>query len=147
MPTSGLRAVAFLSWGRWVAACPRPYCSNNEMRGQCDDGSLGGLRADHFECRSAYGGCGLRCPVDWPANIAEIEALVMCRPVPATRNWRPGEDLHDLLAENIEHGIVPTAALEGRGGLLLSIVDDDVTVGALESASRPEVEGTPAWLG
>lgn len=48
----------------------------------------------------------MRCPVDWPPNIADIEALVLCRPVVSTRNWVPGEDLVDLLEENILHGVV-----------------------------------------
>lgn len=148
MGTDGLRAVAYLNHGRWVAMCPRPGCHNAEQFGGVGQaGNVpGGLRSDRFECRASIdfgagpvpaGGCGVVCGVDWPANIAEIEALVMPRPVPATRNWHPGEDLHDLLAENLMHGIVPTAALEGRGGLLLSIVGDEITVGALESAPRP----------
>src|SRR4051812_32758000 len=86
----------FLSWGMWVAKCPRE-CGNAEKRGKCDDGSVGGLESDRFICRQSHGGCGFRCGVDWPSNIANIEALVMARPRVSARNWLPGESVHDLL--------------------------------------------------
>jgi hypothetical protein len=127
--------------GAWVAECPRPECLNVEKRGRCDDGTTGGLDADRFHCREPYGGCGLTCGVEWPYRIAEIEALVLARPFRDTRNWRPGEDLLDLLGENLQHGIVPTGALEsGPSRTLLAIVDDEVQQGALESAPRPAIE-------
>src|SRR4051812_6001871 len=100
-----LAAVAYMSWGMWVARCPRPGCPNAERRGRCDDGTVGGLRAEHFECRRAYGGCGLRCAVEWPADIANLERVLLARPVPANRNWTPGETLLELIAENAAHGI------------------------------------------
>lgn len=108
MVTDELVAVAFMSWGVWVARCPRPGCLNAEKFGRCDDGTIGGLRADHFECRQAYGGCGLRCGVVWPADIEELEAVLLARPLPQNRNWTPGEDIRDVLLENAEHGIEPT---------------------------------------
>ena len=136
-----LVAAAFLNHGRWCALCPRAGCSNAEQRGRCDDETTGGLDAEQFYCRVSHGGCGLTCAVDWPYRIAEIEALVMARPIPATRNWRPGEDLLDLLGENIEHGIVPTGAIEGGPSrALLAIVGDEVQAGSLESAPRPQIE-------
>lgn len=135
-----MRATAWLYQGMWVATCPRG-CGNVEKRGRCDDGTTGGLDGQQFYCRLSHGGCGLTCAVDWPASIAEIETLVMARPIPATRNWRPGEDLLDLLAENITHGIVPTSALEGGPSRpLLAIVGDEIQIGALESAPRPQLE-------
>lgn len=138
MPTDQ-RAVAWLYQGAWVANCPRG-CGNVEKRGRCDDGTTGGLDGQRFHCRLSHGGCGLTCGVDWPYRIAEIEALVMARPVPANRNWRPDEDLLDLLGENLEHGIVPTSALEGGPSrALLAIVDDEVQAGALESVHHREL--------
>ena len=135
-------AVVILNHGRWVAACPRPFCGNGECAGTCDDGSTGGLdlRDGTFHCREVYGGCGITCPAQWPPNVAEIEALVMPRPVPATRNWRPGETLSELLQENMVHGIVPTLALEGRPGLLVAAYGDQLVGPALEWAPRPELE-------
>lgn len=135
-----LRAVVFMAGGRWAASCPRPFCLNAEGFGPQQDGITGGLTGDMFYCREAYGGCGMRCPADWPSNVSEIEALVMPRPVPATRNWLPGEALHDLLAENVAHGIVPTSALEGGPTRkLLEIVGDQVTVGQLGFAEHREI--------
>lgn len=137
-----LLAVAWLYHGQWVANCPRA-CGNAEKRGRCDDGTTGGLDSDRFYCRESHGGCGLRCAVEWPYRIAEIEALVLARPFRDTRNWRPDEDLIDLVGENMRHGIVPTGALEdgGPSRSLLSIVDNEVQAGALESAQRPSIEG------
>ena len=134
--------MAWLSAGKWIASCPRPFCLNAEGFGPQQDGVAGGLTGTTFHCREAYGGCGLTCPADWPTNVADIEALVMPRPVPATRNWLPGESLGDLLAENIEHGLVPTEALTGGPTRkLLEVVGDQVTVGQLKCAERPEIEG------
>lgn len=127
-----LVAVPQLNWGRWVAACPRPFCTNAEQFGRCPDGTVGGLGSDRFECRVAYGGCGLRCGVEWPPNIADIEALVMPRTVPATRNWLPGETVHDLLRENLTHGLVPNDDLELAG--------DRITQGSVASWSPPQIE-------
>jgi hypothetical protein len=139
LPTD-LVAVAELNHGRWIAHCPRG-CGNVEQRGRCDDNTTGGLDADRFYCRESHGGCGLTCGVDWPYRIAEIEALVLARPFRDNRNWRPDEDLLDLLGENVKHGIVPTGAIEGGPSRsLLSIVDDEVQQGALESARLPAIE-------
>lgn len=114
-----IEAVAYLSHGRWVAHCPRPGCPNAEGAGRCDDGSAGGLGAEGFRCRVERGGCGLRCPAVWPPEVAEIERLVLCRPIPATRNWVPGESLSDLLRENMTHGLVPNDELEIRGSAIV----------------------------
>lgn len=148
---TSLVAVAFMSWGKWVAHCPRPGCPNAEMFGRCDDGSIGGLRGDHFECRIAdyvdgikrvYGGCGLKCEVEWPANIADLERVLLARPVPATRNWTPGETLEGLVKENLAHCIVPSDALNGgpsRG--ILEIKNNELTAGTLEYFDpMPELE-------
>jgi len=144
-----LRAVAYLNHGQWVAMCPRPGCHNAEIFGRIEvgilaldqgGGTIGGLTGDMFHCRTEYGGCGLTCPADWPPNVVDIEALVMPRPVPTTRNWLPGESLHDLLAENVEHGIIPAGALtDGPTRKLLEIMDDRVTVGQLGFGARPEI--------
>jgi hypothetical protein len=136
-----LKAVAWMYSGQWVADCPRPTCFNVEKRGQCDDRTTGGLTADQFYCRPSHGGCGVRCAVEWPYRITEIEKLVLARPFKDNQNWRPGEDLLDLLGENLQHGIIPTEALEGGPSRkLLAIIDDEVQSGQLESVFRPEIE-------
>jgi hypothetical protein len=129
-----------MNTGMWVAYCPRPGCTNAEKFGLCDDGTTGGLAGDSFRCRPEYGGCGLVCRAQWPDAdlVPKIEALVLVRPVPATRNWEPGETLSDLMGENFEHGIVPAAALRGEP---VTILGDRVTSGALESTHRIEIEG------
>jgi hypothetical protein len=127
-----LVAVAYLNHGRWVAHCPRPGCTNAEGFGRIDGGPVGGLTAGCFECRADFGGCGLICGVVWPPEIAYIEQLVMCRPAPVTRNWLPGETLHDLLRENLLHGLAPNDELEIGGS---------TAIGRLPSFSRLELEG------
>jgi hypothetical protein len=96
----------FLSWGKWVAKCPRPGCFNAEQFGPTGQGDVGGLTGESFWCREMFGGCGLRCPVAWPGNVDSIEFMVRSRPV-AARNWLPGETVEDLLRENLEHGLMP----------------------------------------
>lgn len=114
-------AVVFMDWGRWLAKCPRPGCTGAEQYGP-------GLDGARFWCRPGpkLGGCNFMCEAVWPAEIALIEKLLLPRPVPATRNWKPGESVHDLLAENILNGILPDGpllltdstmlALPGRAG-------------------------------
>jgi hypothetical protein len=112
LPTDDVRAVVFMSWGRWVASCPRPGCTNSECFGRCDDGSTGGLTRNGFTCRSgAYGGCGLQCAAVWPADVEDIERVILARPVPATRNWLHGETVLDLVAESVQHGLIPDGGL------------------------------------
>lgn len=108
MATDLVAAVVFMYAGQWVAQCPRPGCRNVEKFGRCDDGTIGGLDGARFVCRATHGGCGLTCPAAWPADVEELEAVLLARPVPLTRNWRPGEDIRDLLLENAGHGIEPT---------------------------------------
>ena len=144
-------AVVFMSWGRWVARCPRPACHNAEHFGPSTDGTPGGL-AGGFRCRSEAGGCGLVCEARWPAQVEEIEWLLMQRPVPSTRNWQPGEDLSALLAENIQHGIVPLSPAgldEHPGGRLLLVsgdgyAGDGISGGELTAGTwRHELGATP----
>lgn len=97
-------AVVRMNWGRWLAECPRPGCASAESYGP-------GLDGERFTCRVEAGGCGLRCRAVWPEALETIERLLLARPVPATRNWEPGETVHDLLAENVMHGILPDGPL------------------------------------
>ena len=100
-----IRAVAFMSWGRWVANCPAG-CGNAEHYGpDPETGHIGGLSRASFTCGSAGHGCGLTCAAVWPDNIVDIEAMLAGRPM-RNRNWTPGETPQDLLAENLEHGII-----------------------------------------
>lgn len=125
-----MRATVIVSHGRWVARCPRPGCMNAEQFGTCDDGTAGGLTGSSFHCRVEYGGCGLTCAADWPHNVDDIERLLRLRPVPATRNWEPGETVEDLLCENVRHGCIPPELLAGEG---LLIVDGRISAPAIEA--------------
>lgn len=132
-------AIAYLNWGLWVANCIRPGCLNAEHFGKHPiTGHLGGLTGTTFRCGTNGGGCGLTCAAVWPPNVADIERLTMCRPAPMTRNWYPGETVHDLLAENLEHGVIPAVPDGFAGGTLMEIVGDHITADALTAGlSRP----------
>lgn len=111
-------AHPYVSWGRWVADCPRrPIgCRNAEHMGaERPGGYVGGLTETSFTC----GHCHLQCPVQWPAEREVIDALLGARPVPMTRNWVQGEPVQQLLAENIEHGLEPVGGwmIPGSGAL------------------------------
>lgn len=98
-------AYPYVNWGRWIADCPRLAlgCSNREHYGRdANTGHLGGLTDTSFRCAH----CGLACRVEWPKDRAAIDALLAARPVPATRNWLPGEPLESLVAENMQHGLI-----------------------------------------
>lgn len=111
-----LVAYARVVWGRWVADCPRDGCTQAEHFGvDPGTGHVGGLGGAVFRCgtegtacgcgRVLSSGCGLVCRVEWPGNVEAIEKLLAMRPAPQTRNWSPGEDLTDLLMENVAHGV------------------------------------------
>lgn len=111
-------AVVYMDWGRWVAKCPRPGCGSAEAFGP-------GLDGQRFWCRPGQdgdlGGCGFRCAAQWPAEIALIEQLLQGRPMPSTRNWKPGETVHDLLHENVLHGILPDGPLRLTDSTMLAL--------------------------
>ena len=87
--------VAYINEGRWVADCP-----------DCNAGMML-LPGAPFLCGLCFNvriGSYSRLVV-WPANPAEIEAVLLLRPMAINRNWRPGETVWTLLAENVEHGV------------------------------------------
>ena len=77
---------AELNHGRWIVPCPE--CPNAERAGEL-------LRCSE---------CGVSGRVVWPEDRAEIERLMVGRPV-AAQSWVPGESVDVLAAENIEHGV------------------------------------------
>jgi hypothetical protein len=102
-----MRAQVFMNWGMWVARCPRPGCVGAEHFGpHRTTRYVGGLTRDAFRCAD----CELTCPADWPRERAEIEKVLSRRPLAGERNWLPGETLLDLVAENVEHGMLPRAS-------------------------------------
>jgi hypothetical protein len=79
-------AVARYDWGRWVADCPNPACTNAM---QLDRGQA------RYECRfplddqgHAFGGCGTVAPLGWPDDPKAIEVELAGMPE-SQRQWRP----------------------------------------------------------
>lgn len=115
------------NWGRWVGRCPARFCFSamQLQRGQ-----------PAFRCAD----CGTGADVVWPPFAEDAETLLMMRPDPTTRNWVPGEDLHDLLHENILHGIMPPELEDHPGGLVQVIAGDRIVRNELTSA-QPMIGG------
>ncbi len=92
-PTSEV-VYAYVNHGRWVVDCP--WCSGAEFA--FEEGAF-------FceSCRNAGAG-GKPIRALFPATRQAIERALDGRPV-QNRNWRPGESLQQLRAENIEHGL------------------------------------------
>ncbi len=116
-PVPAGRTPAVLNWSRWIARCPAPYC-----RGAAT------LDYGQVEVMCAEPWCGAAAQVYWPDNIADIELIVAVRPDPTTRNWEPGETIHDLLHDNLLHGIAPPGPLDA--GPLLVLLGDRVVAGS-----------------
>lgn len=99
-------AYAYVNHGRWVADCPfcpgaeRVWPSGQLQRNDDVDYPFGITRSG-LHC----GFTGRTCPVVFPEQAPAIDAVLTKRPVEATRNWRPGETVADLTAENVEHGV------------------------------------------
>jgi hypothetical protein len=102
--------------GLWIARCPQPWCVGADHYGPGPQtGRIGGLGEDRFICPR----CANTAEVVWPPNMDDIMHVLMLRPMPETRNWRPGEEVADLLVENAVHGI-GVDKLAGRRGIQLN---------------------------
>lgn len=81
MAESDTPAVAFMSWGVWVANCPNPDCTNAM-----------GLEPGQarFACwvPSGVGVCGTTADVEWPADVPAIDLEVQGE-APQNQNWEP----------------------------------------------------------
>ena len=135
-----MHAIAFVNWGNWVAKCPR--CPTVERAGRDPlTGYVGGLTGSSFRCSL----CGLVCEAVWPPSVDDITRLLNLRPSPTSRNWAPPEDIHDLQAENLMHGILPATpeVMAAHQGPLLEIVGHRITAAsvALPAPGLPEIEG------
>lgn len=130
-------AYAEAYFGAWIARCPSPWCDSAM---QVDRGQV------EFHC-GGLGGCGWGAPIQWPADPDGVETLLLMRPAPRNRNWRPGESLQDLLAENLAHGILPPGELEAASGRVVlmrtagdRIVGGTVGLSLLCNTRRHEIE-------
>jgi hypothetical protein len=82
---------AYVNHGRWVVDCSKckgAGLASREKRVSCC-----------FDCGRIY------TSVTFPRNASKIEAALLKRSDPATRNWTTGETMKSLDAENESHGI------------------------------------------
>jgi len=86
--------VAYVNEGRWVADCPQRDCAGAELVDP---------EWPLFVCCSGCG-CGPHCVI-FPKDREKIEAALVKRQVPRTRNWLPGETVSDLQRENKAHEV------------------------------------------
>ncbi len=105
--------AARANWGRWVVDCPR-----------CPSARWFTPGMPEFTCLD----CGMQAEVIWPPPdmVSGVERLLMMRPNVATRNWLHGESLHDLLQENLDHGLA-----SGEVGDEMLIVGDRIVLDTL----------------
>lgn len=80
---------AYISHGRWVADC------------SCSGGIVASPELDEAACTD----CGTVFPIRFPEARPEIEKVLLARAEDKNRNWRPGETIGQLQAENAEHGV------------------------------------------
>jgi hypothetical protein len=83
----------YVSHGRWVADCP------------CGGGMVGSPELEEVACTDCATLYRVRFPDE--RERQQIEALLIARPHKKNRNWRPGESVEDLRADNVQHGIPP----------------------------------------
>ncbi len=87
-----------------VSSPVRAYVNHNRWLIACECGA--GNYADPTMATAYCLGCGaVHTSVVFPANVAALEAALIERPVPETRNWTTGETTVSLAAENVAHGI------------------------------------------
>jgi hypothetical protein len=95
------RAHVFVSNGRWRILCPTCH-----YRSPAYDAR--GERITETRCARCHNSAAGKRIFDvlWPTpeQQARIEAVLLCRPEQATRNWHPGESLGMLVVENVAHG-------------------------------------------
>ena len=117
-------AYAYANHGRWVADCPRPWCTNamQIQRGQVV-----------FECLG-LDSCGWTASIVWPPDPDAIEAILAVRPVNRIRSWNVGQTLAQLIEENAQLGFIPVEwALTDGGGTakIMEAVDEKVVGGTI----------------
>lgn len=83
--------------------------------------------------------CGTDVEVIWPPEtvVQGVERLLSLRPDVSTRNWWPGETLHDLLADNMAHGVIAPDS----DGPIMAIVGDRIELDTLPASRTREAIG------
>lgn len=83
-----MRAIAVYDWGRWVADCPNPACTNALA---VEPGQTGWLCRYVSPATGQVIGCNTQAPLDWPPDPHAIAAALADKPESA-RCWRPEPD-------------------------------------------------------
>jgi hypothetical protein len=80
-------AIAYMSWGSWVADCPNPECTNAKslQREQTQY---------HCWANGRPGACGTFADIQWPSDPDPdtVETALSGRSE-SRRSWRPGDEL------------------------------------------------------
>lgn len=93
----GTEVEVYVNQGRWIVECP--VCKGAQVACHTDPKFLCNVCAN-----VAIDGRWRRTV--WPPNRNAIEAALEVRPNELEQNWFPGETVDNLLAENVEHGVV-----------------------------------------
>lgn len=93
---TSVHALAEVNHGRWIVRCP--WCATAQNASADDH------RFFCTECSNGAAG-GQWITVEWPEDREEIEAALGCRPLPANRNWVPGESVAELWRDNADHEV------------------------------------------
>jgi hypothetical protein len=95
--TASGAVTAEVNDGRWIVKCP-----------DCTGAMAGEPSHPFFMCDACWniGNSGRWYSVTFPVNRVALETELLKRPLTSNRNWLPGETLADLVAQNLEHGIV-----------------------------------------
>lgn len=91
---SSPEVLAHVNHGRWLGDCP--FCASSQHVSKRDP---------WFFCAACLNAAvdHHAVPVEWPKDADAIEETLRERPFVTTRNWRPGETVASLRAENRQH--------------------------------------------
>ena len=119
----------------WIVACP--FCSGAILHEPGAPFYCPQCMMEAINCKACY--------VVYPENRAEIEAILMMRDDPATRNWKAYETADDLRRENIEHGIFPEEIKPVVKGNKVLTMDEQIEamarqpLGLVQPLEKPEL--------
>jgi hypothetical protein len=111
-------ARAYVYSGMWVADCPAGCGGVEQLFEAKYKGGPRVVRRTLFHCSYCHHATS---HIDWPAEEAQIWAVLELRPFPYNRNWYPadhptavrfglehGQSVQDLRDENEAHGVPAT---------------------------------------
>lgn len=117
----GITAKARIEHGRWIVDCPFG----------CNGAQFASKQTRLFfcvDCLHSGKAEGRWIAVKFPDDIDAIEAELMLRPQPLTRNWFPHETLDDLRVERID---------QENASLVIARLEGDDTLPPVPGVGRP----------